>query len=77
MAILRVVEKLSPKGDEEIEDENVESLQALFDTCTYLCDCEAQNFFLVSTPAILARKPWNVWDTSWMIARPKLSARER
>ena len=35
VAILRVVEKLSPKGDEEIEDENVESLQALFDTCTY------------------------------------------
>ena len=28
VAILRVVEKLSPKGDEEIEDDNVESLQA-------------------------------------------------
>ena len=28
VAILRVVEKLSPKGDQEIEDENVESLQA-------------------------------------------------
>lgn len=30
VAILRVVEKLSPKGDQEIEDENVESLQAAF-----------------------------------------------
>lgn len=28
VAILRVVEKLSPRGDEEIEDDNVESLQA-------------------------------------------------
>ena len=28
VVILRVVEKLSPSGDEEIEDDNVESLQA-------------------------------------------------
>eukprot|EP00913_Durusdinium_trenchii_P018537 g17419.t1 len=38
VAILRVVEKLSPKGDEEIEDENVESLQEALECLGYLMD---------------------------------------
>eukprot|EP00434_Breviolum_minutum_P023225 symbB.v1.2.020483.t1/scaffold1729.1/size181395/20 len=38
VAILRVVEKLSPKGDQEIEDENVESLQEALECLGCLMD---------------------------------------
>lgn len=38
VAILRVVEKLSPRGDEEIEDDNVESLQEALECLGCLMD---------------------------------------